>query len=106
LNGDILAVFSLFNPFKKDISSIFKQILASLLDYQRSLLQAIVLNQVACIISDECDKVIPDILFTICLLTLALGGEGCMSRLEFIIILQEGGNLIGSLACGSLVETA
>jgi hypothetical protein len=57
------------------------------MDDERTFFQAIVLNELTCIISDECNEVILNVLLTICLLALALGGKCGMSGLEFIIIL-------------------
>lgn len=47
-----------------------------------------------------------NVLLTIGLLALALGGKCGMSGLEFIIILQEGGYFIWGLACAGLIEAA
>ncbi len=59
-------------------------------------LESVKLNELSCCVSYKCYKMVLHVLFTVCLLALALGRKGSMSRLKLFIILQQGSSIIWS----------
>jgi hypothetical protein len=106
LNRNVFAIDTILNTFKKDISSIFKEIFTCFVHYERTLLETIILNQLAGGISNKGNEMIFNVFLTICLFTLALSSESGMSGFKFFIVFKEGSSFLRSFPDACLLKSA